>query len=138
MRNKKGLSFVTIMIIIALSALGLRIMIEQVMRMTVAQNESSALASLKLISTAIENYAKDSQGNFPSNLTVLTKTSPPYLDQDYIAKSSIKGYSYSCTQFGVSGYSCSASPVKCGITGKLAYTITTGGALASDDCAKRE
>ena len=78
-------SFVTIMIVIAVSALLLRITVEKLIKINIAQNESNASLTLKLISAALENYAKDNQGIFPAEISVLTKTSPPYLDKDYVA-----------------------------------------------------
>lgn len=138
MENKKARSFVTIMIIIAVSSLLLRFGIERIITINIAQNESNASGSLKLISTALENYARDNHGVFPSDLSVLTKTTPAYLDKDYIASSTIKGYNYSCLRLNSSGYNCSANPVKCNLTGKVVYTITTGSLLVSEECSKKE
>jgi len=138
MKRNAGRSFVTIMIVIAVSALFLRTTVEQIMRMTVAQNEADAMATLKLISAALENYAKDHLGAYPSTLKPLTETSPVYLDRDYIAESPFKGYIYSCARLESGSYSCSAVPEKCKLTGGVSYGISTGGALISDDCTKRE
>ena len=138
MRDTKARSFVTIMIIIAVSALLLRFAIEKIIMINIAQNESNASSTLKSISTALENYARDNHGIFPSDLSVLTKTTPAYLDKDYIASSSIKGYNYSCLRLESSGYSCLAIPVKCNLTGKVVYTITTGSLLVSEECSKKE
>jgi len=136
LRNRKGLGFIAIMIIIALVALFLRVGIEQLMQINIAQNESSAVASLKLISTALENFAKNNHGVFPSSISVLTSSRPAYLESDYFTQSSLKGYSYNCLRVDTSGYSCVASPSKCRITGKQVFTITTGGSLTTDDCSK--
>ena len=131
-------SFVVIMIVIALSAFCLRITIEQVMRMTIERNESDASAALKLISTALENYAKDNKGAFPQSLKSLVKTSPAYLKRNYISQSAIKGYSYTCPRLELDGYTCSAVPTRCGLTGKKVFTITTGESLTIDECKKKE
>lgn len=138
MKDTRARSFVTIMIVIAVSALLLRISIERIIKMNISQNESNASATLKLISTALENYAKDNLGVFPSSLSVLTQTNPPYLDKDYIDESPIKGYNYTCPRLEPSGYSCSARPVRCNITGKVIYTVTTGRSFASEECSKKE
>lgn len=138
MRDKQARSFVMIMIVIAVSALLLRTGIEQLIKISITQNESNAAATLKLISAALENYAEDNQGIYPTNLSVLTKTSPPYLDKDYIIKSPLKGYSFSCPRLEPSGYSCSASPNRCNLTGRMVYTITTGSLFISEDCEKKE
>lgn len=137
MVDKRARSFVTLMIIIAVFTLLLRTVIERIIKINISQNEAGASVTLKLISTALENYARNNQGAFPQNLTVLTKTNPPYLDKDYIASSPIKGYNYSCSRLQPSGYSCSASPTRCKLTGNMVYTITSGSLLISEECSKR-
>jgi len=134
----KARSFVAIMIIIAISSLILRILITQIMKFNIEQNESNAQSTLKLISTALENYAKDNHGLFPANLSILTHPAPPYLDRDYIFLSPIKGYNYSCLRLEPSGYSCSANPSSCKLSGRRVYTITSGGLLLSEECNKKE
>ena len=138
MIDNKAKSFVTIMIVIAVSALLLRITIEKIIRINITQNESHASVTLKLISAALENYAKDNHAVFPANLSILTQTKPPYLEKDYISKSPLRGYNYSCPRLEPSGYSCYATPVKCKLTGEMVYTITTGSLLVSDGCEKKE
>lgn len=139
MNNNKARSFVTIMIVVAVASLLLRIAIEEVIKLNIEQNESQAQITLKLISTALENYAKDNQGTFPSKFSALfQKTEFPYLDKDYISQSPVKGYNYSCSRIDSSGYNCFTAPLKCGLTGQTIYTITTGGSLISEKCDKKE
>lgn len=138
MGNKKAKSFVVIMIVIALSALTLRVLVGKIISLTTAQNEANAQSTLRLICTAIENYAKDNHGVYPDKISVLTQSSPAYLDKDYIKQSPIKGYNYNCNRLEPSGYSCQALPIRCRLTGKIAFTITTGNLLISEDCDKRE
>jgi len=129
---------VAIMIIVAVTSLLLRFSIEQIIKINIIQNESVAQATLKLISTALENYAKDNRGSFPLSLSLLARSDPAYLDQDYISKSPIRGYEYNCSRLEPSGYACSAAPVKCNLSGKAIYTITTGGSLTLEGCSKKE
>ncbi len=138
MKDNKARSFVAIMIITAVFALILRATIEQLIKKNIAQNEANALGRLKLISAALENYAKDNHGVFPANLSILTQANLVYLDKDYIKESPAKGYSYSCSRLDSSGYNCSAIPVKCKITGKIVYNISTGGLFVSENCKKEE
>jgi len=138
MMNKKARSFVVIMMVIALSALAIRMIIGEIIGITSSQNESNALSTLKLISAAFENYAKDNQGAYPVKLTVLTQAKPPYLDKDYIKQSPIKGYSYNCSRLDAAGYSCYALPTRCKLTGKVDFTVTTGSLLISEDCDIKE
>jgi hypothetical protein len=138
MKNNRGRSFVTIMIVIGVLAFILRVGIEQVIHISILRNQADALTTLKLISTALENYAKDNNNVFPEQLAPLTVTTPPYLDRDYAALPLVKGYAYSCPRLEVSGYRCVAVPAKCGITGQLAYTVTTGGSISQENCLKKE
>lgn len=138
MKSMKGRSFVAIMIIVAVTSLLLRFGIEQIIKINILQNESVAQATLKLISTALENFAKDNRSSYPLSLSLLARSAPAYLDQDYISKSPIRGYEYSCLRLEPSGYACSAAPIKCNLSGKAIYTITTGGSLVLEECSKKE
>ena len=138
MKNIRAKSFVAIMMVIAVSALLLRFGIEKIIKLGITKNESDAQATLKLISTALDNYAADNHGLFPISLSVLIQTTPHYIDKDYIDESPIKGYNYSCLRLEASGYSCSANPTSCKLTGTMVYTITTGGLLVSEKCERKE
>jgi type II secretory pathway pseudopilin PulG len=137
MKDKRGFSFVTIMIILAVSSLLLRFVIAQIIEVNITQNESNAQEVLKLISAALENYAREHLGNFPANLSVLTQDNPPYIDRDYIRRSPIKGYYYNCGRLEAFGYSCSALPVKCGLTGKMIFSVSSGDSIVSEECSKK-
>ncbi len=126
------------MIITAVFALILRAALQQLIKKNIAQNEANALSTLKLISAALEKYAKDNQGIFPAELSILTRTNPAYLNKDYVKESPAKGYAYSCSKLDNSGYHCSAAPVKCKATGKMVYNISTGGLFVSENCKKEE
>ncbi len=137
MLNNKARSFVTIMLVISACALLIKAGLSQVIKASIAQNESNAQATLKLISTALENY-ENLNGNYPADLSVLLRTDPPYLDRNYIEESPIRGYNYSCERLEAASYSCSASPYMCEWTGKRSFTVTTGGPLTAEDCSKKD
>ena len=138
MKRNPGRSFVWIMIVIAVVSLLLRIAIEKLMMLNIAQNETNAQNNLKLISAALENYAKTHKGVFPNDLSLLTKSTPPLLDVNYLALSPIKGYDYSCSRLDASGYACQAMPDKCRLTANTIYSVTTGGLFNSEVCSKQE
>ena len=138
MKRNSGRSFVWIMIVIAVVSLCLRIAIEKLMMFNIAQNEINAENNLKLISAALENYAKAHNGVFPDDFSLLTKTTPPLLDNNYLALSPIKGYNYSCSRLELSGYACQAAPDKCKLTANTIYSVTTGGLFVSEACSKQE
>lgn len=138
MKDIRGKSFITIMIAVAVSALILRLVIKQIIRTNINQNESNAFATLKLISAALENYAKDNKGLYPTNISVLTKTSPAYLDKDVMFQSPLKGYVFMCPRLEPSGYNCSATPLKCNLTGQMTYSVITGGSFISEECNRKD
>jgi len=136
MFNRKARSFVTIMVIVALSALLLRLMTHQIIVYRLQQNQALAQVNLKLLSTAIENYAKDNKSIYPANMDLLTNHNPVYLERDFLAESSVRGYEYDCQRLEATGYTCTATPVGCKFTGKLIYTVSTGGLVMSESCDK--
>jgi hypothetical protein len=135
--NNEARSFVTIMIIVALSALLLRTAIEKLIVYNVGQNQLLAKGNLKLLSTALENYAKDNMGAYPVNIELLTNNIPPYLEKNYLAVSMVRGYEYDCEHLDSTGYNCSATPVNCQLTGELTYVVSTGGLIIAERCDKK-
>lgn len=138
MGNRKARSFVVIMIVISLAALILRVAIVQFINFSIIQNEANAVETLKLITTAIENYAKDHLGVFPTSLEALIQNKPAYIEKEYIDLSSTKGYNFFCMSLESSGYTCSATPVRCNLNGRKSFIITTGQAITTEDCGKKE
>ena len=135
--NLKARSFVSIMIVVAFSALLLRLVIHKIIIYNIQQNQYLAQSNLKLFSTALENYAKDNHGAYPSNMEQLTEGKPVYLERDYLAVSAIRGYEYDCQRLDTVGYNCSASPVNCKLTGRVVYTVSTGGLIIAESCDKK-
>lgn len=138
MKNISAKSLLTVMLVIVFIVLLLRISIAQIISVSIGQNESNASVTLKLVSTALESYAKNNTGSFPPNLAVLTENSPPYLSKEYITRPVSKGYIFNCSRLDPMGYSCSAVPAKCNLTGKKVYSISTGGVLVYESCNKKE
>ncbi len=134
MHNKKARSFVTIMIIVAIVALLLRLAIHKIIVYNIEQNQKLAQINLKLLSTALENYAKDNKGIYPATTAQLTKNNPVYLEKDYLTVSSLGGYEYDCQRLDSSGYNCSATPLNCKFTGKTVYSVSTGGLIITESC----
>ena len=137
MINSKARSFVSIMIVVALSAVLLRLGLHWIILYRIGQNQSLAQVNLKLFSTAMENYAKDNKNIYPVNIDLLTKHDPIYLEKDYLAVNSLHGYEYDCQRLDTSGYSCTASPVNCKFTGKMIYAVSTGGLIMTQSCDKQ-
>ncbi len=137
MSNKKARSFVTIMIVVALSALLLRLAVEKIIIYNIEHNQLLAQVNLKLLSTALENYAKNNKSAYPASVDQLTKSNPVYLERNYLAVSSIRGYEYDCQRLDAAGYNCLATPVDCKLTGKMVYSVSTGGLIIAESCDKK-
>jgi len=137
MLNRAARSFVTIMVVVALSALLLRLGLHQIIIYRIKQDQLLAQVNLKLLSTAMENYAKDNKNIYPTSIDLLIKHDPVYLERDYLAATSVRGYEYDCQHLDATGYNCTASPVNCQLTGKMVYTVSTGGLIMAQSCDKK-
>jgi len=137
MFNREARSFVTIMMVIALSALLLRFGVQKLIIYSIENNQQLTQVNLKLFYTALENYAKDNKGVYPTNINQLTKESPVYLQKDYLDVASVDGYEYDCQRLDVTGYNCSAAPVNCNLSGKKVYAVSTGGLIITENCDKK-
>lgn len=124
------------MIVVAILALLLRLAIHKIIIYNIQQNQLSAQVNLKLLSTALENYARDNKNQYPENIEVLTKKKPVYLERNYLAVPSVRGYEYDC-RLEPGGYNCSAAPVDCRFSGKVVYTVSTGGLIIAESCDKK-
>jgi len=138
MLNQRAKSFVTIMVVIALSALLLRLGLQRIIVYHIQENQLLAQINLKLFSTAMENYAKDNKNVYPVSMDLLTKSDPVYLERDYLTANSIHGYEYDCQRLDAAGYSCTASPVDCKLSGKMLYAVSTGGVIMAENCDKNK
>jgi hypothetical protein len=137
MLNRKARSFVTIMVVVALSALLLRMAIHRIIIYRIRQNQLLAQVNLKLFSTAMENYAKDNKNVYPVSIDLLINHDPVYLERDYLAATSVRGYEYDCQRLDAKGYNCTASPVNCKLTGNVIYAVSTGGLIMAQGCEEK-
>ncbi len=125
------------MILVALCVLLLRLAIHQIIISRIKQNQLLAQVNLKLFSTAMENYAKDNKNVYPESIDLLIKSNPVYLERDYLAATSVRGYEYDCQRLEANGYNCTAAPVNCNLTGKMIYSVSTGGLIMAESCDKK-
>ena len=138
MRNNAGRGFVAIMIIVALSAVALRFGVLKVIRFTIEQNEANALEKLQFLTTALENFANDHALAYPSDLALLAENDPPYISKEYVSLSPARGYTFNCMRLEPSGYTFSAAPAQCGISGRRIFTVTTGQAVSIEECGVKD
>ncbi|MCM8762978.1 MAG: hypothetical protein NC829_01170 [Candidatus Omnitrophica bacterium] len=133
---RKFLTFFEVMLcVVALLCLFVSFLLPHVFELRLEKNEESAQVTLKkIISPALENYAKDNNGTYPISEDALIQNNPPYLRRSYSGKI-IQGYQYNFDLSNV-GYSVSAEPYKCGPkgTGRKSYIVTTGAVFNETDC----
>ena len=136
--NQSARGFLPAVITIAIIVIILKIGIAQFIRVTMVQNEARAQESLRLLSVAFENYARDHLGTYAQQISNLTASEPAYLGSDFLARPSQDGYVFSCERMEALGYRCTAEPVTCGVTGWFSYEVNTGGAFQSRRCRRAE
>jgi Tfp pilus assembly protein PilE len=119
-------------ILIPIIAIAVAIFIPGFVRGHLRANESSAQTALKTISVAYENFYVD-KGAYPASVDDLANADIPYIDEDY-ASGSYRGYNISCRIIGSEGYTCTAAPVNCGVSGSRVFVIDDTGTLYDEEC----
>lgn len=131
MRHKRGegaFTLVEVMIVVGIIALLAAVIIPNLVRGRTTANEAAAKATLKSISTAMENYMAINT-EYPTTTTALLGDTPPYLNTDYF-NGAHNGYTFTPT-LGSYSYAVLAAPASTN-QGTVSYTISTGGVLAEN------
>ena len=128
--DQKGFTLVEMMVVTGIIALIAAIAIPNLIRAKTNANNTSAQATLKSVSTALENYYAINNA-YPPNTGALLTAAPPYLSKDYFA-GPYNGFSFTANlSFGGYSYSVLAVPVA-STQGTASYTITTGSVLVQN------
>jgi Tfp pilus assembly protein PilE len=125
--KKQGMTLLEITMVIFIIILLASLIQGYFQRSRIHTNDMSAQVKLRQMSTAIETYAGDHTGNYPTNMDVLHTIEPPYIDENYCAIEE-RGFMYSCSLWSA-GYLFEAHPVEVGVTGTTTFMISTGGYL---------
>ena len=124
-KKQNAFTLVEIMIVVVIIALLAAIAIPNLLRAKNQAQEAAAQANLKLMASALENYAAINSA-YPTTTSALMGVTPPYLSVDYFTGTH-SGYTYSHSLGGYS-YLISAYPAF-SQPGIASFTITTGGIL---------
>jgi type II secretory pathway pseudopilin PulG len=95
---------------------------------------ASAKAALRTISNAYEYYYVENN-EYPASISVLTEAETPYLEEESIDFAR-KNYTFDCKTQDSYDYVCTATPVKCGVTGAKVFKIDTTSEISEEDCKK--
>jgi len=74
-RNKKGFTLIELMIVIAIIAILAAILVPNFLKARAQGQLAACESNLKNIATALEMYATDFSGDYPSTISLLTDTS---------------------------------------------------------------
>lgn len=102
------------------------------LRARIKANETATKETVKIISSAIENYKAAHNGMYPLYESDLISATPPYLTRSY-DKEKIYGYIYSL-DLSPSGYEIAAEPENCHMQGEKIFIMKTQGELTETDC----
>ncbi|MCA9399498.1 MAG: prepilin-type N-terminal cleavage/methylation domain-containing protein [Candidatus Omnitrophica bacterium] len=126
MKSNKGFSLVEVLIVAAIISLLASIAIPNIIRARIESNEAAAQATLKTISTALENYYT-TNNQYPASTAVLTSSVPPYLNENFFG-STYNGFNFSAPTLTIATYEILAEPSSSAM-GTRSFTISTGGVL---------
>jgi type IV pilus assembly protein PilA len=128
MRSKKGFTLVEIMIVVAIIVLLAAIAIPNLLRARLSANEATAIAAMRTLSTAMETFrAAQSPPAYPTALSALNATNPPYID-NVLASSNKSGYTFTLAGGGTT-YSVTATPQTPNVTGVRSFFVEQSGVV---------
>lgn len=130
--RRTGFTVVEIMVVVAIVSLLAAIAIPRLLRARHDANELAALASVRMISAALERYrAAQNPASYPESLAQLTKGDPPYLDSAIANATSTatarQGYFHTYTRVNPNQCILTSSPVTPGVTGSRVFFVDETG-----------
>lgn len=124
-----GFTLVEIMIVVAIIALIAAIAIPNFLRARVNANESSAIASMRVLVGAVESFRSNQTPNtYPANLAALNAANPPYIDA-VLAGGTKQGYTLTYTFQTANTYTLAAAPVTANVTGVRGFFVDQTGVI---------
>ena len=137
-RNQKGFSLIELLVVVAIILIVAAIAIPNLLQARVAANESSAVASLRTINTAMITYNSSYPTvGFAPTLTALggTNCAPPdetsaCLIDTLLAAGTKSGYTFNSTGIAASQYFAVGSPISG--SGNRSFCSTEDGAIHYD------
>lgn len=120
------------LIVIPILAVTTAIFVPTVLKSTEKAHMESAKVALRAIATAYESYYVDNN-RYPTSIAEVTETDPPYLEYESIDVAT-KNYLFHCETDNSDNYICTATPIKCGVTGTKIFKIDNSFEIYEEDC----
>lgn len=122
---RRGFTIVEIMIVISIVMVLVSLAIPQILRSRVIGNETAAIANLKTLNNATQQYCLDVK-TYPNALTDLSDSNPPYVDR-YLASGSKQSYTFVYELVNADHFTIRASSQNTGLLrGRYFYTDESG------------
>ncbi|MDD5073132.1 MAG: type II secretion system protein [Candidatus Omnitrophica bacterium] len=133
--RRKGFTLVEIMIVVAILVTLAVIAIPGFLRARVIANESSAIGSMRTISTGCESYrSMQNPPSYPPDLQTLSTETPPYIDPA-LGSGSKQGYNFNYTLVDPNQFTCTATPVTVNISGVRTFFVDESGVIRVNDAS---
>lgn len=117
-----------IMIVVAVIALLAAFAIPNLLRARHNANETAAIGAMRTLSSALEMYrAAQNPPAYPLNLSLLSRSSPPYVSPTLTGGVPRQGYVFTYTRITADQYLLNASPQAVGTTGSRYFYVDDAG-----------
>ena len=136
----RGFTLVEIMVVVTIVAILAALSIPNLLRARHNADETAAIACMRAISTACENYrSSQTPTNYPVDLNTLASANPPYIDTALAnatrAATAKQGYYYTFSRANEDQYTCLSTPKLSGVTGTRIFYVDETGVIRLNNSA---
>lgn len=135
MRTTAGFTLIELMIVVAIIAIIAAIAIPTMLRARIGANESSAISSLRTITSAQHTFHSQSSDHaYAADLSELGLAAPPFIDSA-LASGEKDGYSFQITNADRYSWECTAAPIVVEKSGIREFCVSNSGLICEGPCA---